>query len=92
MKKKTKKKTAHLDTVDDGAEARLREHNISSSARSVSGTLDSDTHICALERRCVIDSISSHTHRVAALAQGLDDEELVLRVDLKKRRNLEAEH
>ena len=67
-----------LDSVDNGAETRGKENNVSSSLGSFSGTLDSNTTIGLLEGRSVVDTVTSHGSQVATLLQHLDDLVLVL--------------
>ncbi|TLS28806.1 hypothetical protein PpBr36_01840 [Pyricularia pennisetigena] len=67
-----------LEGVDDGTKTGGKEDDISSRAGGVRGTLDSDTGISLLQRRSVVDTITSHGNQVTTLLQNLDDVVLVL--------------
>jgi hypothetical protein len=62
-----------LDGQDDRGETRGKEDDISGSLSSLSGTLDGNTTVRLLERRGVVDTISSHGSQVTTLLQHLDD-------------------
>ena len=65
--------TGSLDGQDNGGQTRGKEHDISGSLGSLSRTLDSNTTVRLLERRGVIDTVSSHSSQVTTLLQHLYD-------------------
>mmetsp|Transcript_15235 Transcript_15235/g.50024 ORF Transcript_15235/g.50024 Transcript_15235/m.50024 type:complete len:809 (-) Transcript_15235:487-2913(-) len=66
------------DGVDDDGEPGRGEDEVGRGARGVRRALDRDAHVCLLERRRVVHAVARHAARPAALAERLDDEELVL--------------
>jgi hypothetical protein len=70
-----------LDGQDDSGETRGKEDDISGSLSSLSGTLDGNTTVRLLERRGVVDTVSSHGSQVTTLLQHLDDLVLVFGED-----------
>ncbi|KAH0357736.1 plasma membrane H+-ATPase Pma1, partial [Aureobasidium melanogenum] len=73
-----------LDGVDDGGKTGSKEDDIGGSLSSLSGTLDSDTTVRLLERRSVVDTVTSHGSQVTTLLEHLDDLVLVLGEDLSE--------
>ena len=71
-----------LEGVDDGRETRGKEDDIGSRASGVRRTLDGNTSIGLLERRGVVDTVTSHGNEVTTLLENLDDVVLVLGEDL----------
>lgn len=70
-----------LDGQDNGGQTRGKEDDISGSLSSLSGTLDGNTTVRLLERRGVVDTVSSHSSQVTTLLQHLDDLVLVFGED-----------
>jgi hypothetical protein len=70
-----------LDGQDDRGQTRGKEDDISGSLSSLGRTLDGNTTVRLLERRGVVDTVSSHGSQVTTLLQHLDDLVLVFGED-----------
>jgi hypothetical protein len=73
-----------LESIDDGAETRSQEDDISGGAGSVRGTLDGNTGIGLLQGWGIVDTVTSHGNEVTTLLENLDDVVLVLGEDLSE--------
>jgi len=73
-----------LDGENDGGKTGSKEDDIGGSLSSLSGTLDSDTTVRLLERRSVVDTVTSHGSQVTTLLEHFDDLVLVLGEDLSE--------
>lgn len=71
-----------LESIDDGAETRSQEDDISGRAGSVRGTLDGNTGISLLQGGSIVDTVTGHGNEVTTLLENLDDVVLVLGEDL----------
>ena len=72
--------TAFLDGGHNGREVVVEQHHVGGLFRHVAaGDAHGHADVRSLQRRRVVDTVARHGDDVAALAQGLDDLELVLR-------------
>lgn len=67
-----------LESINDSRETRSQENDISGRTSGIRGTLNSNTSIGLLERRSIVNTITSHGNQVTTLLQDLDDVVLVL--------------
>jgi hypothetical protein len=70
-----------LDGRDDHAQTGLGQDHVGRGARGVGRALDSNADVGALERGGVVDAVARHAAREPFLAEGLDDQVLVLGED-----------
>jgi hypothetical protein len=71
-----------LQGIDDGTKTRSKEDDIGSRASGVRGTLDGNTSVSLLQRRSIVDTVTSHGDEVTTLLENLNDGVLVLGEDL----------
>lgn len=65
--------TGYFDRSDDSGETFVQEHDVGGTASGIGRSLDGDTAVCALERGCVVHSVTGHGGEVAAVLKHLND-------------------
>jgi hypothetical protein len=70
-----------LDGGDDHGQTRLGEDHVGGGAGGVGRALDGNADVGALQSRGIVDAVARHAARESFLAQGFDDQVLVLGED-----------
>lgn len=74
----------NLDGKNDGGQTGGKEDDIGSGLSGLSGTLDGNTTVRLLQRRSIVDTVTSHGSQVTTLLEHFDDLVLVLGENLSE--------